>query len=169
MLVINLFGGPGVGKTTLLHNLMAVAKKRGAKIECCLEYARELVLAGRQDLLKDQLSIFEEQLRRLRVFSTGTDFIVTDAPLFNGLVYCGDGDREALGAAIRQEWPSWNNSNYLLGRQFAYQTHGRYQDEAGAIQVDGTVAALLRSENLPFRAVTVDEALPLALAEMGLA
>jgi len=88
MLVINIFGGPGVGKSTLAAEVFAHFKKNKLNIELVTEYAKDLVWEERNNILKDQLYILAKQNRRLeRLRNKGIDVVVTDSPLLLGKIY----------------------------------------------------------------------------------
>lgn len=56
--IINLIGGPGVGKSTLAAEIFAELKKKGKSAELALEYAKDQVWDENLRILKDQLYIF---------------------------------------------------------------------------------------------------------------
>lgn len=89
-LIINFYSGPGAGKTTVALELTAELKKAGFNVEYVPEYAKELVLENKTELLKDQQHVIDEQYRRLDRFRDSVDVIVTDSPLLLGQVY-GEG------------------------------------------------------------------------------
>ena len=41
-MIINIFGGPGVGKSTVAADLFVIMKKEGYSVELVTEYAKEL-------------------------------------------------------------------------------------------------------------------------------
>ena len=59
------------------------------------DYAKELVLENKTELLKDQQHVIDEQYRRLDRFRDSVDVIVTDSPLLLGQVY-GEGNIRAI-------------------------------------------------------------------------
>ena len=65
MKVINLFGGPGVGKSTTASGLFYEMKKARLEVELVTEYAKDAVWEGRTSLLDDQIYIFAKQQRRI--------------------------------------------------------------------------------------------------------
>lgn len=84
-MVVNLYGGPGAGKTTAAWELAAELKKQGVVTEYVPEYAKELVWDDRLDLLdgsaEHQRAILREQKRRLERLRGKVDIIVTDSPV----------------------------------------------------------------------------------------
>ena len=88
MKIINLFGGPGTGKSTTAAHLFAIMKWQGMKVELVSEYAKELTWDGRSNVLLDQLYVLAKQNRKLeRLKNHGLDFVITDSPILMGLAY----------------------------------------------------------------------------------
>ena len=56
--VINLFGGPGAGKSTCAMEICSELKKHGLSAEYVQEYAKELVYENRMDLWLVMLCVF---------------------------------------------------------------------------------------------------------------
>ena len=140
MLVINIFGGPGVGKSTLAAEVFAHFKKNKLNVELVTEYAKDLVWEERNNILKDQLYILAKQNRRLeRLRNKGIDVVVTDSPLLLGKIYFDlynfndinniSKKDSLLRELIIETFLSYNNMNVLLSRNkdFEYQTTGRVQ------------------------------------------
>ena len=65
--LFNFYGAPSSGKTTAAAMAFVAAKKRGYTAALVQEYASELILAGKTELLLNQPLLFEEQLRRMNV------------------------------------------------------------------------------------------------------
>lgn len=81
--LINVYGGPGAGKTTVAATIFAHLKQTGRHAELCLEYAKELVYRGGIGPGMEDL-IMEEQLWRHDTYVIGeVDYVVTDAPLLH--------------------------------------------------------------------------------------
>ena len=88
MKVINLFGGPGVGKSTAAAGLFYEMKKRQLSVELVTEYAKDMVWEKRWNILDDQLYILAKQHRRIaRLAEHGIEYVITDSPISLGLVY----------------------------------------------------------------------------------
>ena len=129
MKVVNLFGGPGVGKSTLACDLFSFMKKRGDNVELVTEYAKDMVYEGRDNILNDQLYILAKQNRRLaRLAESGVEWAVTDGPLPLGLVY-GAAESFPLVQMIMECYSKYDNFNFFLERSkfVDYQPEGRVQ------------------------------------------
>ncbi len=120
---LNLYAGPGVGKTTAMALLFGDLKQQRVNVEMVQEYAKELVWHGDQF---DQQRIFEVQARRTSI-AAKTDFIVSDGPLLQQLIYAEDpGLRRSIIAAYHR----YENIDVLLTRssKAVYDPRGRYPD-----------------------------------------
>lgn len=66
MLVVNLFGGPGSGKSTCAAGVFTLLKLSGVNAELVTEYAKDLTWEKRHVTLANQHYIFGKQLQRLK-------------------------------------------------------------------------------------------------------
>lgn len=161
MKVINLFGGPGVGKSTTAAGLFYEMKKAQLNVELVTEYAKDAVWEKRYNLLDDQLYIFAKQHRRIaRLAEHGIDWVVTDSPIALGLVYLKP---DTLGPLfpdlVMQVFNGFENHSFLLRRSFGYNPVGRAQkDLEEAEQFDRKVTALLDQYSVRFEAIPGGEA-----------
>ena len=85
--LINLFGGPGIGKSTVAAHLYAHLKMEGYSAELVTEYAKDKVWEGSINVLRDQIYVFAKQRFRLGRIVGKVEYIVTDAPLLLSMVY----------------------------------------------------------------------------------
>lgn len=138
--VVNLFGGPGTGKSTTAAHLFAQLKQRNINCELVREYAKDVVWEGRISLLENQVYIFAKQLKRQVDLVGKVDVIVTDSPLLLSMVYNDDPDLHAL---VLKEYNKFTNVNVMLGREKPYQPAGRVQTEDEARGLDDTIRRML--------------------------
>jgi hypothetical protein len=152
MKIINIFGGPGCGKSTTAAGLFFEMKKMGLNVELVTEYAKDAVWERRYDLLDDQIYIFAKQHRRIsRLIGHGIDWVITDSPIPLGLVYLRDGAlSQAFPDLVMEVFGSYANYNFLLQRQWKYNPVGRNQkDEEEARIYDRRVSELLERWKMP--------------------
>ena len=64
-LIVNLFGGAGIGKSTLMARIFSELKVQGYDCEMVTEFAKDLVWEKRTETFKDELYIFAKQNHRL--------------------------------------------------------------------------------------------------------
>ena len=157
-LCINLFGGPGIGKSTFAGGLWVNLKKRHYSTELPREYAKDLIFEGRSDVLPNQIVVLGGQWDRINQLNGKVDVIVNDSPVLLSSVYARS-DYPAsfhdLTAWCHRQIPSLN---YVLRRHHGpYEAVGRVQDEATATRLDGEIRGLLERLNVPYRVIDTSE------------
>ena len=142
---LNLYAGPGVGKTTAMASVFAELKHMGINVEMAVEYSKELVW---HQMDFDQEEIFRVQARRMLV-ARHTDIVVSDGPLLQQLVYV---EEEELQHRIIAEYARYDNIDVLLTRSdsLLYDPKGRYSEEATARVLDEEIEAMLKRLAISF-------------------
>ena len=148
MKVINLFSGPGVGKSTCAAHLFYLMKTNEYKVELVTEYAKDMVYENRDNILSDQLYVFAKQNRRLKRLEGHVDWIITDSPLLLSTIY--NKDLLELNTLVYKMFSSYNNYNFFLNRKKAYQSYGRKQTEIEAKGIDNRVLDMLKNVGVDF-------------------
>lgn len=139
MRVINLWGPPGAGKSTVAAGLFYKMKVAGYKVELVTEYAKDAVWDNRTDLLKDQLYLLAKQNRRLERLRDKVDWCITDSPVLLVLAYMPELYYSNFNALTYDVWNSYNNLNYLLERSHDYKQDGRVQTEEESKIIDDKI------------------------------
>ncbi len=144
MKVINIFGGPGVGKTTQAHELFVYMKKNGYNVDLIPEYAKKMVYRNSIDILKkDQLYIFSKQVHEYRIReNSNVEYVISDSPLLLSIVYNNVNISESFpyfDDLVKHEYNKYDNKNFLLKRETIYQNIGRAHSESEAIDIDSVV------------------------------
>lgn len=161
-MIINLFGGPGIGKSTIAAGLFSTMNKKykGDKsVELVTEYAKDLTWDNRQNTLSNQLYIAAKQYSRLlRVTKAEVDYIVNDGPMLQGNVYARKFCKypEAYYETIKY----FNDDlgprlNILFRRSTKYKAIGRPDEETLAIQLDKEIEDMLVSVGEPFYKLSI--------------
>ncbi len=65
MKVINLFAGPGAGKSTISAEIFSKLKRMRKNVELITEFAKDVVWENRLTTLKNQVYVFAEQQHRV--------------------------------------------------------------------------------------------------------
>jgi len=160
MKVINLFSGPGTGKSTTAAGLFYEMKKQGFSVELVTEYAKDLVWEQRHNILEDQIYVFAKQQRRIaRLREHNIEWAITDSPIALGLCYTKPGTLgQNFSDLVMEVFGQYENYNYLLTRNVAYNPVGRNQaDEAEARIFDQKVENLLHSYQVPYTKIVGGE------------
>lgn len=143
MKVINLYGGPGSGKSTSSAGLFFLMKTEGYKVELVTEYAKDMVYEKRLNVLEDQIYIFAKQLRRLTRLENTVDYVITDSPLLLGKIY--NNKYQELDTLIERVYNEFDNIDIFIKRTKKYQEYGRTQNEEDAKKIDNQILDLLQS------------------------
>jgi predicted ATPase len=151
---INLFSGPGCGKSTLAAELFASFKKRGKSVELVTEFAKDLVWENRQATLEIQPYVSMKQFRNLARLKGKVDYVITDSPLIKDSVYARRYASD-LPQAYHELLLFLHNNlgdsiNILLTREFAYDSSGRYQSEDEAKDIDDEMRFMLELYDIDY-------------------
>lgn len=161
MKIINLFAGPGAGKSTTAAGLFHIMKLAHLRAELVTEYAKQMTWEKRDNVLADSLYIFAKQHRRiLTLKGMGVDYVVTDSPLLLSAVYLQPGYPAVFEQLVVEFWNGYDNHNFFLERTKPYVKLGRSQDEAGARDVDAKVHQVLERYAVPYTKVPGNETAP---------
>lgn len=156
MRVINLFAGPGAGKSTTAAGLFYRLKMLGHNVELITEFAKELTWQDRQRTLEDQIYVFASQLHRQNVLKNKVDAVITDSPLLLSLIY-GDNLPHSFKNLVVDCWYGFDNINFMLHRCTPYTPVGRNQTEAEAVELDKKIHRMLWTRQIRYEEVTGDE------------
>jgi hypothetical protein len=127
---INLWAGPGVGKSTTAAALFYKLKLAGIVTEWVPEQAKYLHYSGTL-LETPQMAIVEAQSKIQSILQGKVEVTVSDAPVLLSLAYARADELPALFKFVQQATQEWKTLDVLLHRDFtgAYEQAGRYQDE----------------------------------------
>jgi Mrp family chromosome partitioning ATPase len=153
-LVINMFGAPGVGKSTTAAMLFAMLKDAGVDCEMSSEFAKDLVWECRYETFKDELYIFAKQYHKLFRLEGKVDAVVTDHPLLLTAFYAkGDPDLVRL---CESRFASCDNFNVLIARAKPYNPNGRNQTLEESDEIGKGVEEMLKAGKIPYYTVPGD-------------
>ncbi len=124
-MLINLFGPPCSGKSTMAAGLFSKLKKAGYTSELITERAKELVWEDRVVQLSNQFSVTAEQYKREERVIRKVQIAITDSPILLGAVY-------GVPPLYGKEWENFlvglfnarSQMNFLLS-PYTYQDEGR--------------------------------------------
>lgn len=157
-IVINILGGPGVGKTTIANELFIRLKKLGKDVEAVSEFAKELVWEKRSEAFDDRLYMHAEQNHRLMMMNNNLDYIITDSPLILTSIYNNyylkNKFSKKYNAMIDemsiQTWNLYNNITFYIERKADYNNVGRRESQKQAIDIDLKIKKYLKDHNIEY-------------------
>lgn len=151
MYVINLFGPPCVGKSTIASEIFSMLKKKGIETELCTEFAKRLVLEGRIATLQDSLYVFAKQNSTLvQLSKNGIQYAVTDSPLPLCLAYTKEGYYKNFKNIVMEVFHNYQNVNFYLSSTHRYSRVGRVQNEEESKMIDQKLRVILPEEKIDF-------------------
>lgn len=149
-LSVNLFGGPGVGKSTTAAGVFSLLKLHGLETELVTEFAKDLVWEERHKTFEDQNYLFGKQHHRMWRIRDKVDVMVNDSPLLLSVVYRPDTLGESFVNHVVDTFKSFKNLNIVLKRVKKYNPNGRNETEYQARTVDEKIKAALAQYELPW-------------------
>ncbi len=143
--VINLYGGPGVGKSTIAAKVFALLKESQHNAEIVTEVVKQWAWEERKPVDLDQFYFFGKQSRREHSLFGKVDLLVTDAPVLLTAYYAqvfGTAQQAALFRSMLITYlemcreKGHRHEHFFILRTKPYDQRGRFQDEVGARQID---------------------------------
>lgn len=158
-LVVNLFGGPGSGKTTMAARIFAELKQRGVEAACPEEHAKLLIWSGRSWLLDHQVVVVGKIYETLLNLRDKVDVIVVDSPILLGSVYGGNREGAAFHELVRDLHREQDRVNLFVRRPAdrPYDPANRREAEDAALDIDFKVNALLERIGEPADVISSDD------------
>lgn len=161
MKVINLYGGPGTGKSTTAALVFGELKKQGEDVELVTEVAKDIVWENRMGPIeRGQPYIFGKQLWRTERLRNQVDYVVTDSPILLSVVYAKDMG-EHWGPFVKDMYDKFHNVNIFLERDnhvHPYNPNGRFQKKVEEAEViDKIIRETLRVYSESFHVVSVGQ------------
>lgn len=166
MKVINLYGGPGAGKSTVAAGLFSRMKIEGHYVELVTEFARDEINSGSEHMLQYQDWIFAQQhLKLARLEDRGVDYVITDSPLLLVNIYAKKtkfNDQpysSAFNRFVVEVDRSYDSINYFIQRRSDFQEKdkGRVHDLNEALAIDNDIQKMLNSAAIPYTTIPADE------------
>lgn len=164
--IINLFGGPGIGKSTQAAGLYTEMKRHHMSVEYTYEFPKEVAWEGNISQLKDQFFITANQHRNISRLYGKVDYIIVDSPIILGCFYTkryGDGypssfySWSSFDKFLWELFGQYENINILLKRNNeTYDPNGRMQDLIEAQEIDADIKETLEINSVRFKEFKVD-------------
>ena len=150
-MLINLYGGPGTGKSTIaagLFHCINTSNLPNTSSELVTEYAKDLTWENRSQTLAYQFYVDAKQYRNLRrVVDAGVDFVVTDSPMMKGSYYASrycpqfpQSYHDTLSYFDKELGPAMN---FFLRRSVRYVTLGRNEPAEVVAEMDYGIENML--------------------------
>jgi deoxyadenosine/deoxycytidine kinase len=165
--IINLFGGPGIGKSSIASGLVYKLKKNHISCDNPYEFPKLLAWDENFSAIQDQLYVLANQHRGIVKSYNKVDFIILDSPILLSLVYKNiyNGDsypstlyNDSFEKLILDLHSKYNNINIFLKRNTSKFNHNpveRYQDLEESMKIDNKIKNILDNNNIPYTEINV--------------
>lgn len=156
-LIVNLFGGPGAGKSTTRADVFRILKQNHVNCEEVYEHAKKLTWSERKEELRCQPYILGKQLRDLEVLMDKVDVIITDSPILLCRYYTTKYRPTAYSDHFLyfcdEQFKHMGGINFFIERANPYQSEGRNQTAEQSDEVARELRALLDDLEVDYRTV----------------
>lgn len=134
---LQLWGGPGVGKSSVAAGVFYQLKLHGVCCEAPREFVKDEHYRGELQLLSQQ-TIIEQQYRNHTAAIDQVDVLVAECPAATPLAYCTPEEYAAYAPQVRRATHDWVTLDVLLLRnpEYGYQTTGRTQTAEEALRFE---------------------------------
>ena len=154
MKLIQLYGGPGTGKSTIAAGLFYKLKDAGVNAELIQEYVKQWAWEGRTPVNLDQFYFFGKQARKEYTLIGKLNTAVTDSPILLSGYYAklfGSKEQSSLFDKMVIEYIRMrkelgvNDLHIFLRRIKPYNPSGRFQSEKEAREIDSDMLSYMTS------------------------
>jgi len=157
MTIIQFFGGPGSGKSSVAYKLAGALKSKHINCELVTEVAKDVTWEKNFHQLKNQFFITAKQFDRIRRLEDKVDYIIMDAGLLQNIPYFKDERyKKELTQIMINLHKSYKTINFFVNRPMNYDTNGRKEDLQESINIDNLTIQILKNEGIKFKEITPD-------------
>lgn len=164
-ILVNLYGGPGAGKSTCAANVFSEAKTKGYNAELVLEFVKQWAWEGKKPVNYDQFYFFGQQSRREYQLFNKVDLIITDSPValcgYFASVFGKPSQALCFRQMVMEYYSMVKNSNvdifhFFLERSHGYDQRGRFQTKEEAEKMDVDQLLYLKSFGFDVKKIKAD-------------
>jgi energy-coupling factor transporter ATP-binding protein EcfA2 len=159
MLVVNLFGAPSSGKSTLALLVAGVLKTKYPHLttECPDEIAKMAVYDGALKGFGCQIYVAGQQQWQVARCEGHADIVVCDSPIMLSWVY-GTDQKQIVPNSFFDVARFYHNAfpslNFHVKRNHAFETKARMHNESDAARLDASILKMLRTAEITAFPVT---------------
>lgn len=163
--IINLFGGPGAGKSTISSGLFYELKRLNISCDNPYEFPKQVAWEDNPSQINDQLYIFANQHRGIVRSYGKVDYIILDSPILLSLAYKNGYSNEypvslygdKFDEMVIEVFKKYDNINLFLNRPEDFQDEGRFQNYEESIMFDNKIKSIMDTNGIDYRTINVNE------------
>ena len=162
--LINLFGGPGIGKSSIAAGIFYKLKKKHVSCNNPYEFPKTLAWDNNIPAIKDQLYVFANQHRGIAQSYGKVDYIIIDSPILFSKIYHSyytegypaEFYGDSFHKMILELHNKYDNINILLDRaDGVHNDEERFQNYEESLMIDKLCKKVLEENNIPYHTVKV--------------
>ena len=163
--IINLFGGPGIGKSSIAAGITYKLKKNHITCDNPYEFPKTLAWDENHSAIADQLYVLANQHRGIVKSFGKVDYIILDSPILLSLTYKNYYKKESYPSTLYGEsfdkmlldtFNQYDNINIVLERTDGnHNNNERYQNLEESIELDKEIEYSLRINDIPYHKIKV--------------
>jgi len=162
--LINLFGGPGIGKSSIAAGIFYKLKKKHVSCNNPYEFPKTLAWDNNIPAIKDQLYVFANQHRGIAQSYGKVDYIIIDSPILFSKIYHSyytegypaEFYGDSFHKMILELHNKYDNINILLDRaDGVHNDEERFQNYEESLVIDDLCKKILDENNIPYHTVKV--------------
>ena len=165
--IINIFGGPGIGKSSIAAGVTYKIKKNHISCDQPYEFPKLLAWDDNHSAIQDQLYVLANQHRGIVKSYGKVDYIVLDSPIllsltyrnyYKGTEYPSSLYGESFDKMVLDTFNQYDNINIVLDRaDGVHNNDERYQNLEESKELDIVIENTLIKNNIPFYKIKVDD------------
>jgi hypothetical protein len=165
--LINLFGGPGIGKSGIAAGITYKLKKNHISCDQPYEFPKLLAWDNNHSAIQDQLYVLANQHRGIVKSYGKVDYIVLDSPILLSLTYRNYYKAteypsslygESFDKMVLDTFNQYDNINIVLDRaDGVHNNDERYQNLEESKELDIVIENSLIENNIPFHKIKVND------------
>ena len=165
--IVNLFGGPGIGKSSIASGLTYKLKKKHITCDNPYEFPKVLAWDENHSAIKDQLYVLANQHRGIVKSFGKVDYIILDSPIilslvyksvYEGIEYPASLYGESFDKMVLDIHNQYDTLNILLKRtDGGFNEKERYQTIDESKMLDDEIEKTLINHNIPYTTIEVGD------------
>jgi 2-phosphoglycerate kinase len=165
--IINLFGGPGIGKSSIASGITYKLKSKHINCDNPYEFPKLLAWDENNSAIRDKLYVLANQHRGIVKSYGKVDYIILDSPILLSLVYKNYYRSNEYPATLYGDsfdkmvldiHNQYDTLNIVLKRgNGKHNDKERYQSLEESIELDNLITSTLQVNNIPFIEVELNE------------
>lgn len=153
MLLINLYGSPGAGKSTCAAYIFSQIKLKQINAELVTEFAKDLVWEENFKALTNQAYVLGNQCYRLSRLKDKTDVVITDSPIMLSTIYVDKKYEPEFTDFVKKVHQDYVSLNYFIIREKPYNPIGRMQTEEESDIISIQTKKMLQDNDIKFKTI----------------